>query len=171
MADSFHIFTDVSLNPQNKIGIGGMLLLADTDFDRIVNEIDSADISKRIMIKRFVDTSSTQLEVETVLWALDEYRSHEKPGANLFLYTDSQCVCGLPGRRNNLEGKNFRNSRNEPLKHGNLYRKFYDYLDLFEFIITKIEGHSPMKSRDNLHRVFTVLDRMVRVELRKIQFK
>ncbi|NCB12611.1 MAG: ribonuclease H, partial [Erysipelotrichia bacterium] len=59
------LFTDSSVNPQKKIGFAAFLLL---EKERISLE----DMKKGIKIKRFEDTSSTKLELQTLLWALDE---------------------------------------------------------------------------------------------------
>ena len=59
------LFTDSSVNPQEKIGFGSFLILEE-------NEISFEDMKKDIKIKRFENTSSTKLELQTFLWALDE---------------------------------------------------------------------------------------------------
>ena len=71
------LFTDSSVNPQEKIGFGAYLLLDDE------NE-SFEDFKDNIKIKRFEDTSSTKIELQTLLWALEELK--EIVDANYLYY-------------------------------------------------------------------------------------
>ena len=59
------LFTDSSVNPQEKIGFGSFLILEEKN-------ISLEEMKKNIKIKRFENTSSTKLELQTFLWALNE---------------------------------------------------------------------------------------------------
>ena len=56
------LFCDGSVNPQKKIGYGAYFLYTDID------TLESS--KKKIQTKKFIDTSSTKLELEVLLWAL-----------------------------------------------------------------------------------------------------
>ena len=65
------LFTDSSVNPQEKVGFGAYLKIIDEN-------ISFEDMKKHIKTKRFEDTSSTKLELQTLLWALDELKEQIK---------------------------------------------------------------------------------------------
>ena len=61
------LFTDSSVNPQEKVGYAAFLLIEDEN-------ISFEEMKKNIKLKRFEDTSSTKLELQTFLWALSEIK-------------------------------------------------------------------------------------------------
>jgi len=117
-----------------------------------------------VKIKRFENTSSTKLELQTLLWAL-----HEIPPTSqqLIIYTDAQNIIGLPARRKRLEQNNYRTAKNKLLRNHELYRSFYQLLDKLNFELVKIKGHLPSKEKDNLARLFSLVDKASRKALRK----
>lgn len=159
------LFTDVSLNPRQRLGVGACLLLPVTFLDAAPDAIERPEIFARLRFRRFADTSSTRLEVQTVLWALETCREEcDRPASGtLRLYTDSQCVAGLPGRRARLEANDFIARRSgRPLANADLYREFYAAHDEFRFELIKVAGHSPARSHDSVQRIFSYVDRGVR---------
>jgi len=161
---NFALFIDVSVNPQRKIGIGGYLLvpvaLLEIDPDRIKRD----EVSAQLKINRFEETSSTRLEVQTLLWALED--SRVEVTGSLKIYTDSQCVAGLLGRRTGLERSDFITKRSgRPLANEDLYREFYAAYDQLGFQLIKVPGHSRTSSHDTVQRIFSYVDREVRKEL------
>jgi ribonuclease HI len=169
MTDSTALFTDVSVHPQSRRGVGVCLFLPAHFLDTPCDGIDRTLLTGSCLCQRFNDTSSTLLELETVLWGLSLYRSRcpaVLPGA-LRLYTDSQCVAGLSGRRESLEGKNFSSLRTGlPLAQAQLYREFFTLRDELGFEVVKLVGHSRAALHDNLQRIFSVVDRSARSELK-----
>lgn len=156
------IFTDVSLDPGRNLGVGAYIVLPASLLIKISEVID------RIKVRRFEDTSSTKLEIQTVLWALGEYRNRPKisgPG-KLYLYTDSQCVSGLLKRRPGLLARDFLSKRSSPLRNSTLYRAFYEFHDELGFEIIKVKGHSPTRHKDSAQRIFSIVDKEVRKALR-----
>jgi ribonuclease HI len=163
--NSFALFTDVSVNPQCKLGIGGYLLVPASFLDTELHGIERSELSAWIKIKRFDETSSTKLEVQTVLWALEDSWEELTGSASVSLkiYTDSQCVAGLMGRRSGLEESDFIAKRSgRELTNADLYRKFYAAHDLLGFQLIKVQGHSNAGSHDSVQRIFSFVDREVR---------
>jgi len=160
----FALFTDVSVCPQLKLGIGGYLLVQLPFLEREPHNIEQCEVVAMIKSKRFEDTSSTKLEVQTVLWALEDSRK-ELTGlasGSLQIYTDSQCVAGLLRRRAVLKENNFIAKRSgRPLTNATLYRKFYAAYDQAGFRVIKVAGHSSAGSHDTVHRIFSYVDREV----------
>ena len=71
----FALFTDVSLNPSLKLGVGCYLLVPASFLEVSPQNIERSDAAQRLMQRRFTATSSSKLEVQTVLWALEDCRN------------------------------------------------------------------------------------------------
>lgn len=163
------LFSDVSSNPQLKCGVGACLLLSASDLDSALQDIEREDIAARIRFKRFTATSSTRLEIQAALWALEQYQGEScgaAPG-NLRIYTDSQCLVGLRARRAGLESRQFISRRSgQQLANADLYRAWYAASDLLEFELVKVAGHSRASSQDTVQRIFSLVDQEARRALR-----
>lgn len=164
--DKFALFTDVSLNPQARLGVGGYLLVPQTYLENEPQDIRQTEVSEGLEVKMFEETSSTMLEVQTVLWAIGNVRDQLAGSSRLKIYTDSQCVAGLIGRRAGLENSDFIGKRSgQPLNHAALYRSFYAAYDQIGFEVIKVSGHSPVSSHDTVHRIFSYVDKEMRKAL------
>ncbi len=166
---SLALFTDVSLSPQRRLGMGASLLVPAALLEGTPDSIIKSEINKLIALRRFTDTSAARLEVQAVLWALNEYRDKSKPygSEKLSLHTDSQCVAGLPGRRAKLEACEFLSRRTgRPLKNTSLYRKFYEHHDALKFDVIKVKGHAPASDHDTAQRLFSLIDKKARNALK-----
>lgn len=157
------LFTDVSLDPGRKLGVGAYLVLPASLIIKI------SEVAERIKVRRFEDTSSTKLEIQTVLWALEEYRNGPQISGHgkLYLYSDSQCVSGLLKRRPGLLARGFLSKRsNQPLRNSTLYRAFYKFHDELGFEVIKVKGHSRTRHNDSAQHIFSIVDKEVRKALR-----
>jgi ribonuclease HI len=166
--NSFALFTDVSVNPQRKLGVGGYLLVSVSFLENEPHDIERGEVSARLKIKRFVETSSTKLEVQTVLWALEDLQEELSGSAlgSLQIYTDSQCVAGLVRRRADLINGDYLAKRSgRPLTNAPLYRAFYAAYDQLGFQLIKVPGHARACSHDTVQRIFSYVDREVRKAL------
>lgn len=150
------VFSDGSVNPQSKIGYGAYLVVSAV-------ELPSANLQKQIRLKRFTDTSSTQLELQTLLWALDEISSNS---AQITIYTDSQNIVELPNRRERFERNGYRTNKNTLVKNYKLYQEFFQITDKLNCELVKIKGHQPTKNKDKLDKIFTLVDRAARKALK-----
>ena len=90
------LFTDGSVNTRSRIGYGAYLAVSERG--------PTLDLLRgRVKVRRFEDTSSTKLEMQTVLWALRDIQPLE---GKVIVYTDfSKTSWVLPGRRERLEQK------------------------------------------------------------------
>jgi ribonuclease HI len=164
------LFTDVSLNPKLKLGVGAYLLVPAPFLELSPQSIERPEIAGRLMIRRFERTSSTSLEVQTVLWALEDYRNALKgpDPEKIQVYSDSQCIAGLLRRRPGLEADVLPgHGTNRPLKNISLYRRFYEFYDAMGFEVIKVAGHSRSCSHNTIHRIFSMIDKEVRKALRR----
>lgn len=157
----FHIFTDGSVNTQLKVGYGAYLLVPDLNIP-----IDS--LKDSVKVKRFKQTSSTKLELQTLLWALNEtITSNNGSNITLTVYTDSQNIIGLPERRTRLEERNFFSSKNKRLNNYELYQEFYLLTSKLKFELVKVVGHQASSKKNKVDKLFGLVDRASRSALRK----
>jgi len=151
------LFTDGSVNTKSKIGFGAYLAVRDDD-----RALD--DLKTEVKIKRFEKTSSTKLELQTLLWALSDVQAQN---CRVILYTDSQNIIGLPGRRDRLEKNNYYSNKNRRLNNFELYQEFYREIDQLDCEFVKIKGHMASKQKNRIESIFTLVDRASRIAVRE----
>ncbi len=151
------LFTDGSVNTRSKIGYGAYLIITS-------DELSSESLKSQVNVKRFENTSSTKLELETLLWALKENNFSEN---KLKIYTDSQNIISLLGRRERLEQNTYRSQKNNMIRNHQLYKDFYRIIDLMDCRFIKVRGHKRSSQKNNIDQIFTLVDRASRNALRK----
>jgi predicted GIY-YIG superfamily endonuclease len=165
MHKDFALFTDVSVSPSLKIGIGAYVMVPASFPESSSQTIGRSGITGRIRVRRFEGTSSTRLELQTVLWALEENR--QGPHGSLTIYSDSQCVSGLLKRKPRLLAGGFLSKKtNRQLGNASLYRTFYEFHDELGFQVVKVDGHSASLVHDTAHRIFSFVDKEARKALK-----
>lgn len=150
------LFTDGSVNVQTKIGFGASLIVTDS-----VKSIRK--LKQDVKLKRFENTSSTKLELQTLLWALNDIGPSV---SRVIIYTDSQNIAGLSERRTRLEKNNFKTKGNAYINNYKLYREFYRLTDKLDCELVKVRGHQQIHQKDLIHKIFTLVDRASRKALR-----
>lgn len=151
------LFTDGSANTKSKIGYGAYLIVVEGEFSY-------ESLKSQVRIKRFEDTSSTKLELETLLWALKENDFSE---GKLKIYTDSQNILSLLERRERLEQNNYRSKKNKLINNYQLYQEFYKIIDMINCKFIKVRGHKRSIQKDDIDQIFSLVDRASRNALRK----
>jgi len=160
MKGRWHLFTDGSVNAQSKVGYGAYLRLDDLSGSTYLPK-------NRINTKRFEATSSTRLELQTLIWALNEcIAMQDVQKIALTVYTDSQNIINLPARRERLERDNYFSRNKKRLKNHELYQTFYRLTDTVECNLVKVKGHQSSIQRDALAERFSLVDQAARQALR-----
>jgi ribonuclease HI len=155
------VFTDGSVNTQFKVGYGAYLVVSDQSLS-----IDA--LKNTIKVKRFEQTSSTKLELQTLLWSLDQTIAlANETDLTLTIYTDSQNIIGLPGRRKTLEQNNYFSSKNKRLNNYKLYQEFYRLTSGINYNLVKVIGHQVSTKKDGIDRLFGLVDKASRRALRE----
>lgn len=152
------LFTDSSVNPQEKIGFGAYLKILDEN-------ISLEDMRKEIQTKRFEDTSSTKLELQTLLWALDEI--NDTSNILIEIYTDCQNIIGLEDRRKKLETNDYKSSKGRLMNNHELYKIFFKKLDGLNLCFIKVKGHKKTSLKDDIDNIFNLVDKASRNTLRE----
>lgn len=148
------LLTDCSVNPQLGIGFGAYLA-----FSGALESLDT--LKERIQIRRFEDTSSTQLEIQTLLWALSEI-----PEKKIISYTDSQNIAGLLSRKERLVKNDYRSKEGRQNRNHEVYQDFFDCVEGLEIQFRLISGHKPSQSKNQMDEIFSLVDRASRSALR-----
>ncbi|NOQ42141.1 MAG: ribonuclease H [Desulfuromusa sp.] len=151
------LLTDGSVNTKSNIGY--VAYLAVSDFGLSLDELKT-----QVKVRRFEQTSSTKLELQTLLWALSDIQTS---GSKVIVYTDSQNIIGLPQRRERLEQNDYRSNKNRRLNNFELYQKFYQLIDQLNCQFIKVRGHQRTKQKNDIDQLFTLVDRASRKALRE----
>ena len=151
------IFCDGSVNPQKKIGYGAYLLIED-------DKINIKVLKEKIVLKKFEDTSSTKLEMETFLWAINDL---ELSNAIIEIYTDCQNIIGLENRRNKLEKNDYISGKGKLMNNHDLYKRFYEFVDKKNLVFIKVKGHKKNSLKDEIDNIFNLVDKASRNALRE----
>ncbi|WP_368029305.1 ribonuclease HI [Arcobacter sp. s6] len=152
------LFTDSSVNPQEKIGFGAFLKL-------IEETLSLEEMKKNIKTKRFENTSSTKLELQTLLWALNEIQVAST--TYIEVYTDCQNIIGLEDRRKKLEGNDYKSSKGKLMNNHDLYKLFFEKLDELNLVFIKVKGHKKSSLKNEIDDIFNLVDKASRNALRE----
>jgi ribonuclease HI len=155
--DELMLLTDGSVNTKSNTGYGAYLVVPEGGLS-----LDS--LRARVKVRRFEHTSSTKLELQTILWALSDI---QPIGSRVMVYTDSQNIMGLQGRRDRLEQNYYRSKKNKRLNNFELYQEFYKMMDQLDCEFVKVRGHQVSNQKDYIDRLFELVDRASRHALRK----
>lgn len=150
------LFVDGSVNPQKNIGFGAYLLFNEHEI--------GMPIKKTVNIKKFLNTSSTKLELETLLWALNDI---SPINYEIIILTDCQNIIGLQSRRERYETSNYMSKTHKQIKNHELYKEFYKMTDILSCTFVKIKGHKKQSMKDEFDKIFTLVDRASRNALRE----
>jgi ribonuclease HI len=148
------LLTDGSVNPKRGVGFGAYLA-----FTKAPEHID--DLSDLIKVKRFEDTSSTKLELQTLLWALSEISERE-----VVSYTDSQNIPGLLSRKDRLVANRYCSKNGRRIRNHALYKAFFESTEQFDIQFHLLSGHMPSRCKHRIDEMFSLVDRAARNALR-----
>lgn len=151
------LFVDSSVNPQGKVGFGAFL--------EVFDDLSIDDLKKNIKIKRFDNTSSTKLELQSLLWALDEIEI--LTDTKIEVYTDCQNIVGLQNRKEKLEANDYKSSNGKTINNYELYKLFFEKIEKLDIDFIKIKGHKKNSLKDELDTIFNLVDKASRSALRK----
>ena len=151
------IFMDVSVNTRSRIGYGAYLSISKRGLS-----LDS--LRPCVKVRRFENTSSTKLELQTLLWALGDVQIR---GKRVIIYTDSQNIMGLRGRRDHFEQNDYRSKKNRRLNNYELYKDFFRITDQLVCEFIRVRGHKVSHQKDDIDTIFTLVDRASRNALRR----
>ena len=164
----YAIFTDGSVDPKLKTGYGACLIIEEIS----LSSSSSKSLNDQVYTKKFDHTSSSALEVETLLWALQMFLdqspsipSNQGP-PKVSIYTDSQTIINLPNRRAHLEKTGYRNQKQTIIKHREKYQLFFKLIDQIDYQLIQVQGHTKVSQKTKIDRIFSYVDQASRRALR-----
>lgn len=146
------LFCDGSVHTQTGLGCGAYLITRDMT-------LPISTLTGSVKTQLFSQTSSTRLELQTLLHALSESDSCANKAT---VFTDSQNIVGLPGRREKLEIQRFRSKQGKPLNNADLYQAFFVEMDKRSIELVKVKGHSRASEKTTTERIFALVDQAAR---------
>ena len=155
--NDYLLFSDGSVDNELKMGFGAYLLVQNEEYSLEA-------LKEQVIMKQFENTSSTKLELQTLIWALKEVNDKN---ITITIYTDSQNITALPGRREYFEKNNYLTRRNKKINNAELYKEFYKLTDQLDCKLVKVNGHKPKDEKDEMDKIFALVDRATRKALRK----
>jgi len=151
-----NLFTDGSVHPQSGIGYGAYLVVTEP-------ELAVEVLKNQVKVQRFENTSSTKLELQILLHALNNIKNVSQ---NVIIYTDSQNIIRLPLRREYLENNQYQTKKNIRIKNHELYKQFYEITNNLTCELIKVKGHKVSKDKDRIDQIFNLVDKASRSALR-----
>ena len=85
----------------------------------------------------------------------------------MIVYTDSQNIMGLQGRRDRFEQNNYHSKKNKRFNNYELYQEFYKMIVLLDCELVKVRGHQVSNQKDDIDRLFALVDRASRRALKE----
>lgn len=155
------LFTDGSVDAKTHIGFGAYLAINST-------AASLADLKTKVKVEQFENTSSTTLELQTLLWAMDDaFLSQTEKMIRVVVYSDSQNIIDLLARRSRLEEQGYFARNGRRLNNAELYRQFFRAIDQCNCQIIKVDGHKTQHSKNDIDRLFSLVDKASRSALRE----
>lgn len=155
------LFTDGSVNTDTRIGFDAYLVVNNL-------ELSLADVKAKVNVKKFEGTSSTTLELQTLLWAMDDaVLLRTEKLVRVAVYSDSQNILSLLARRSGLEAREYCSRNGKQLNNAELYQQFFKVMDLHNCQIIKVDGHKPRHSKNDIDHLFSLVDKASRFALRE----
>lgn len=152
-----YLFSDGSVDNLSQIGCGAFLFC--DDLNTPLKALQSA-----IQICTFPETTSTRLELQTLLFALTCRLDSTLP---LTIFTDSQNIVALPERRSRLEEFAFCSKKGRPLNNADLYKAFFQKWDVQTLTLNKVKGHKKSAERELIDHIFSLVDQAAREACRR----
>jgi ribonuclease HI len=154
-ASELFLFCDGSVHQASATGCGAYF----------VTDTLSRPSPDQVRTRLFPQTSSTRLELQTLLWALEQNQS----AAPITVFTDSQNSLGLLARRQRLEAQNFCSAKGLELNNADLYRAFFALIDRMDVRIEKVKGHASNSDKTLIESLFAVVDQAARRQSRLLR--
>lgn len=114
---------------------------------------------KEILSASVPATTHQRMELTAVIKSLQFLRINYPEIKTTRLFTDSQYVAGLRGRKEKLIATNFISHKGSLVQNADLVKIFFDQLSLFSIEITKVKAHEKKEGNLNYNREADMLAR------------
>lgn len=143
-------YTDGSCHTQIKTGAWASIIVSGRETIRL-SDIEADTTHNRMELKACI---------ETIEWIMKE-----KPGFDeIHIYTDSQYVVGLVGRKDRLKTAGLKTKAGNPIQNRELVEHLIHLLEKYPVKLIKVKAHQKKNETKNLN---IEVDKMVRKLLRE----
>jgi ribonuclease HI len=129
------IYTDGSCHTQRRTG--GWAALVFTGSEKI------------IISGVATDTTHNRMEITAVIEGIEYVRKHYKEVALIHIFSDSQYVTGLAGRKEELLARQLITQNGSLLPNADLVRELWKYDHVFKLEFVKVKAHQPKNDELN----------------------
>jgi len=140
------IYTDGSCNTQSLTGAWAAIILAAAD-KVILSELEQ-------------NTTHNRMELTAVIRAI-AYAVHHYPGVQLHVFTDSQYVVNLTGRKERLKSANFITKKGAVLNNADLLQHLIFYIENYPIVFVKVKAHQKASEAENINREVDMICRKI----------
>jgi ribonuclease HI len=148
------IYTDGSCNPAS--GVGGWAAIV------------ISGGKKTVVTGTASETSHQRMEITAAIQGILHCLGLPDEAANICVYTDSQYVAGLPGRREKLCVGGFKTAGGAMVRNADLLQRLYELMDARPLRFIKIQAHSRSNGQPDYNREADKFARKVMREFVKI---
>lgn len=152
LLNTIRLFTDGSASPRKGSGAWAACIVSDCDEQMLTGT--AREVTHHTM--------ELQAVIEGLRASIDR-KNYDR----IEVYTDSEYIINLPGRRSRLEKKGFMTRRGEPVKNSPMIRRLYELLDRYPVELIKVESHA-RAGQDEITDYNRRVDKKSRELLRKI---
>jgi ribonuclease HI len=142
--ESIEIYTDGSCHAQHKIGAWVAILFSGKE--------------KKILSGLEKNTTNNRMELTAVIKATQHAIAHYK-NVSVKVYTDSQYVTVLPGRKEKLVSTDFITGKGTVLQNADLIKIFFTAISVLNIEFMKIKAHQKKDDTINYNREADMLSR------------
>lgn len=123
------IITDGSASPKHGIGAWASYIVTPSE-ETVLKDTES-------------NATQHAMELKAVLKSLTYIQStFQIVSVSLEVYTDSDYVLGLPGRKKKLVSNNFQTKKGNEVRNRALIAEFYEWLEYLNITLIPVEGHA-----------------------------
>lgn len=140
-------YTDGSCNPSVRFGAWSVIIL---NGDR-----------KEILTGQAQNTTHQRMELSAVINALTYIHDKKFTSHAIIIYTDSQYIAGLPGRKNRLKANNYITSKHTTLPNADLLDKFFNLCEGLPLKFVKVKAHQKVSDVKNYNREADMICRKI----------
>ncbi len=124
---SAEIYTDGSCHTQHKIGTWVAIILTGTE--------------RKVLSGTVKGTTHNRMELSAVIKGLDYVRHNYPCVKKIKVFSDSQYVIGLPGRRIKLAASGFHTKKGNEIQNADLIKELLAILSTLPIDLIKIKAH------------------------------
>lgn len=152
--DCIEIFTDGSCHTQKRTGAWAAIIKTSQSEETLTGVAE--------------DTTHNRMELLAVINAI-AFVTDRYPGASIVIYTDSQYVEKLPGRKEKLKRNNFFTKKGIPNQNADLVRNLILQMESYKVTFLKVKAHqNPLLNSDYIVSYNIKVDKLVRELVRSM---